>query len=116
MERALHDIARQRLLARRDKILSILRNLEIQRTELRKRESLHDDATEPIRTTMLDSLDSWYHKELTDIDNALARVRESHFGICIGCNHEIDLIRLQKCPEAEFCTTCEELKKWMQIS
>ena len=115
MESAFHDAVRRRLLSRRAKIVAILKNLEIQRIALSKRDMVHDNMMEPVRAAMLDSLDGWCHKELNDVDNALARARESHFGICLGCNSEIDPIRLEKCPEAEFCRACEGLKKWMEM-
>ena len=115
MENAFNHTVRQKLLSRRDRIVSILRNLEIQRMALSKRALVQDDMMEPIRTVMLDSLDGWYHRELNEVDNALAREPDRRFGICLGCNCDIEANRLEKCPEAEFCRTCEELKKWMVI-
>lgn len=115
MENAFHDAVRQRLLSRRAKIVATLKHIEIQRMSLCKRDLAHDDMIEPNRAAMLNSLDDWYHKELNDVDNALARARDSHFGICFGCSSEIDPIRLEKYPEAEFCRSCEDLKKWMEI-
>lgn len=115
MNNPFNDNVRRRLLSRRDKIAAILRNLEIQKMELSKRTAVNDNMLEPIRTSMLDSVDGWYHKELNDVDNALARTQESHFGICLGCGSEIDRNRLEKWPEAEFCRTCEDLRKWMEL-
>jgi RNA polymerase-binding transcription factor DksA len=83
--------------------------------DLSRRELFHDDVMGPIRANMLEALDGWYHKELHGVDNALARAWDSHFGICLGCNSEIDQNRLEKCPEAEFCLVCEGMKKWMEI-
>jgi len=109
------DNVRQRLLTRRDKIASILRNLEIQKMDMSKRTADHHEMMKPSRTSLLDSLDGWYHKELNDVDNALARARLSPLGICLGCKSEIDPNWLEKCPEAEFCRSCEDLKKWMEL-
>jgi RNA polymerase-binding transcription factor DksA len=114
MEKTLSDRVRQTLLSRREKIVSILTNLQFQRVDLNKRELLRDDATFS-RTILLDALDGWYHKELQGVDSALARTRDNHFGICFGCNSEIDQNWLERCPEAEFCRICEGMKRWMEV-
>lgn len=115
MDHLLNLALRQRLLFRRDKIAATLRNLAIQKVDLGKKTVAHDNTMEPISATLLDSLDGWYRKELNDVDKALARIRDSHFGFCLGCNSEIDPRQLEKCPEAEFCQSCENLKKWMEL-
>ncbi|HEY7555989.1 MAG TPA: hypothetical protein VIH18_14400 [Candidatus Binatia bacterium] len=115
MDFLFYDNVRQKLLTRRHKIALILRNLQIQKIDMSKRTLDHLEIMEPSRASLLDTLDGWYRKELNDVDSALARARLSPFGICLGCNSEIDLNWLEKCPEAEFCRSCEDLKKWMEL-
>jgi RNA polymerase-binding transcription factor DksA len=115
MDHLYSNNVRQRLLSRREKIASILRNLEIQKMDISKKTPDHYEMMKPSRSSLLDCLDGWYHKELNDVDNALARARLNSFGICLGCQSEIDSNWLEKCPEAEFCRSCEDLKKWMEL-
>jgi len=81
---------RQGLLSRRDKIASILENLQFQELEMTVRTLGHEETTELSRRSMLDSLDDWYHRELIEVDNALARIDKGNFGICLGCGSDID--------------------------
>jgi RNA polymerase-binding transcription factor DksA len=106
---------RQGLLSRRNRIASILKNLEFQELEMRIRTLGHEEKTELNRMNMLDLLDDWYHRELIDVDNALARLDKDNFGICSGCGSAIDPNWLEVFPEAEFCRNCEDLKKWMEL-
>ena len=51
-------------------------------------------------------------RELAHIENALARMREGHYGKCEGCASNIPLARLQALPYATFCIDCQrELEK-----
>jgi DnaK suppressor protein len=47
--------------------------------------------------------------ELTDINAALARLRESSYGLCIGCGGEIELERLRSQPAASRCFACQSV-------
>ena len=106
---------RQRLLSRRNKIASILENLEVREVEMRVRTPGHQEKLGLNRLTMLDSLDDWYHRELIEVDNALARIDKGNFGSCLGCGSELDPNWLEVFPEGEFCRNCEDMKKWMEL-
>jgi RNA polymerase-binding transcription factor DksA len=105
----------QGLLSRRNKIASILENLEVQKLEMRVKTLGREEKTELDRMSMLDLLDDWYHGELIHVDNALARTDDRNFGVCLGCGSEIDPNWLDVFPEAEFCRSCEGLKKCMEL-
>jgi RNA polymerase-binding transcription factor DksA len=106
---------RQGLLSRRNKLASILENLEFREVEMRVRTLGHEDKLELNRLSSLDSLDNWYHRELIEVDNALARIDKGDFGMCLGCGSQIDPNWLEVFPEGEFCRNCEELRKWMEL-
>lgn len=106
---------RQGLLSRRDKIASILEDLEFQELEVTVRTLGHEGKTTLNQWSMLGSLDEWYHRELIDVDNALARIDTGNFGVCLGCGSAIDPHTLVVFPEAEFCRNCEELRKWIEF-
>jgi len=46
-------------------------------------------------------------RELAQIENALERMREGHFGMCEGCGTNIPMARIQALPYATFCIQCQ---------
>jgi DnaK suppressor protein len=47
--------------------------------------------------------------ELADVDDALSRIVEGTYGVCIACGREIPLARLEARPQASRCIECERL-------
>jgi RNA polymerase-binding transcription factor DksA len=115
MNAPLGESIRQELLSRRNKIASILENLQFQEVELRVRIVGHEEKLELNRLCMLDSLDAWYHRELIEVDNALMRIDTGEFGLCLGCGSQIDAHWIEVFPEGEFCRNCDQMKKWMAL-
>jgi RNA polymerase-binding transcription factor DksA len=115
MNAAFGNNLRQGLLSRRDKIASILEDLEFQELKVTLRTLGQEGKNTLNRWSTLGSLDDWYHKELIEVDNALARIDKGNFGVCLGCGAALDLNWLDAFPEAEFCRNCEELKKWIEF-
>ena len=115
MNAAFGNNTRQGLLSRRNKLASILENLEFQEMEMRVRTLGQEEKLELNRLSMLDSLDGWYHRELIEVDNALARLDKGDFGMCLGCGSAIDPNWLKVFPEGEFCRNCEDMKRWMEL-
>ena len=115
MNTAFGNNVRQGLLSRRNKIASILENLEFREVEMRVRTLGQEEKLELNRLSMLDSLDDWYHRELNQVDNALARIDKGNFGMCLGCGSAIDPNWLEVFPEGEFCRNCENLRRWMEL-
>ena len=48
---------------------------------------------------------------MRDLDDALARIKEPYFGICIDCGDDIGLERLQIFPTATRCVTCQGMRE-----
>jgi DnaK suppressor protein len=46
--------------------------------------------------------------ELKDIENALTRIAEGRYGVCIDCEEPISFERLEKVPSAARCHNCQE--------
>jgi len=46
-------------------------------------------------------------QRLLQIDAALTRMAGGDYGICVECEEEIDLARLQARPESPFCVDCQ---------
>jgi len=46
-------------------------------------------------------------KIVADIDQALMRMREGSYGMCVRCGHEIDERRLEAVPTARYDAACQ---------
>lgn len=46
--------------------------------------------------------------ELKDIENALTRIAEGRYGVCVDCEEPISFERLEKLPSAARCHNCQE--------
>jgi len=46
-------------------------------------------------------------KAVADIDQALMRMREGSYGVCVRCGHAIDERRLEAVPTARYDTQCQ---------
>jgi RNA polymerase-binding transcription factor DksA len=57
---------------------------------------------------VLDGIDSVTRMELEAIHRTLGRVENGGFGICIKCNKEIPVKRLEALPHSEQCVTCAD--------
>ena len=44
---------------------------------------------------------------VADIDQALMRMREGSYGVCVRCGHEIDERRLEAVPTARYDAACQ---------
>ena len=46
--------------------------------------------------------------DLQLVEQAVKRLEDDEYGICLSCEEEIDEKRLQAKPEAPFCTKCQK--------
>lgn len=51
---------------------------------------------------------SSHHQHLRDAQDALARLDDGTFGLCIDCDEPISHSRLRALPSAKRCTSCQE--------
>ncbi|MFO1413832.1 MAG: TraR/DksA family transcriptional regulator [Burkholderiales bacterium] len=70
-----------------------------------------DEATAMYLTDLNNALARRHLDEVGAIDQALAHVRDPHFGICEDCGGEIPFARLQAFPTATRCTTCQSKRE-----
>ncbi|HEY3248382.1 MAG TPA: TraR/DksA C4-type zinc finger protein [bacterium] len=54
------------------------------------------------------ALESSVQQLLTQVDEALARIDEGTYGICVRCGNPIDFARLKVLPYATLCIRCKE--------
>lgn len=74
--------------------------------------SVHDSGDESVADLLVDlnlaSIDRHIH-EINDIDSALMRIAEGHYGSCIDCDSPIAFKRLLAYPAAKRCIVCQTL-------
>jgi RNA polymerase-binding protein DksA len=58
------------------------------------------------------SIGNCHRKALQDIDNALIRINDRSYGICVDCEEEIFKKRLDAFPLAKRCRDCQEEHEW----
>ncbi len=111
-------------MSRRDALLRLHRALTGRRDELRRRlggeldelrrlqgnlkagdsaDMAFDSGSEEV-TSQLAELES---RELTQIDRALARLKQGTYGVCESCLKKIPIARLNALPFSTTCVTCQ---------
>lgn len=66
-----------------------------------------DIASDAIDGALLESLGAQDSNRLTMINNALDRINQGKYGICLKCHKEIPIARLEAIPYAFMCITCK---------
>jgi DnaK suppressor protein len=53
--------------------------------------------------------------ELAQIDEALLRIEQGEYGLCVGCGADIPVQRLQAAPEVARCIVCQAKLEQRQV-
>jgi DnaK suppressor protein len=109
-------------MARRDALLRLHKALVARRDELRRRlggqikdlrntfdtgdsaDQAFDSGSEEV-SSQLAELES---RELTQIERALARLKQGTYGVCEGCQKKIAVARLNALPYTTTCVLCQQ--------
>lgn len=65
-----------------------------------------EQAVEREQDEVLESLGAASEKEINLVENALARIEDGSFGICMKCGENISEERLEAVPHATLCRNC----------
>ena len=95
---------------RREQIVMTLQHIGREQEQVEQNTDWLDQAAYESRANLLDRLNDWYIEELDKIDKALNRIRQSQYGLCLGCHNPIGADRLDISPEAAFCGSCQEVR------
>lgn len=101
---------KKKLIAQRDEILD---SLAEQSDEFKKLVSSVesgdevDIASDAVSRSMLDSLGAQDALRLQLINNALVRMQQGKYGLCLKCGKEIPKTRLEAIPYAFLCVSCK---------
>jgi DnaK suppressor protein len=99
---------KQELIARRQELEVDLKNLA---TEKFSDDQVQDPGDQALSSTMENlktSLQDTEFKEYNRIVQALEKIDDGTYGICIDCSGEISERRLSSYPNAERCLACQE--------
>jgi len=105
------------LLEKRDEVLEELRQYKNQDSESSNYNSSDQETNTAYHMadvgTDTEELEKKYYlasfegMQLREIDEALSRIREGTYGLCISCGSEINCERLEVIPEAKKCISCK---------
>ncbi len=110
MDKKRLDYYKKKLTARREELLKA-----IARTEQEGREADEDPTVD-----LADKAANSYTKEflfgqthndrslLQLVDEALVRIREGNFGLCVQCQEELQQKRLEAVPWTRYCIACQQ--------
>lgn len=110
MEKEFVEKMREKLLEQRK---TILESLAVQNADLKKivettdTGDVIDVASDVIDGNMLESLNAQDSNRLRMINNALDRIKQDKYGLCLRCGKEIPHERLEALPYAFMCIECK---------
>jgi len=102
-----YDLLRKR----RNEIMLTLAHVQKEQRAVDENKDWIDRAAYASRVHLLDNLADWYVNERGSIDDALIRIAEGKFGICLACHEPIDACRLESTPQAIFCAACQATRE-----
>lgn len=69
---------------------------------------LADEAEEAIERDLIYHLSLNEKQELEEINLAIKKIEDGHYGSCVSCGADIPIERLKIKPSARYCTKCQE--------
>ena len=111
MQKSELDYFKSILLARKEQIEKNLAGVQEEITELQGQE-LNDEgdlASASSDSLVENAIISQQQKELSEIQNALAKIESGDYGICEMCEEPIGFQRLKVKPHAVYCIDCREI-------
>ena len=109
MDEKFIDSVKETLLAQRQTILEALEGHSTDMKDLVKPVEAGDEAdvaSDVVDRNLLDSLGAPDMQRIKSIDNALKRIKENKYGICISCGKDIPEARLEALPYTLMCVNC----------
>jgi RNA polymerase-binding transcription factor DksA len=103
-----------RLTQRKQQISATLSHLQSERSEMEKNTEWKDAWARQRRRSLLNYLNRWYTREISEINRALDRVSKNNYGACASCGCPIEAEWLESFPEAEYCRTCQHMIERME--
>lgn len=110
MEKEFIERMKELLLADKNEIVSTLmqNSADFKHiVETMETKDVVDIASDDIDRKMIETIGTQQMNRLTVIDNALARIEQGRYGLCMRCNKPIPEARLEAIPSAVLCVECK---------
>jgi DnaK suppressor protein len=78
-------------------------------------QDIADKAANSYTKEFLFSLSNSERQLLQQVDEALSRIAERRYGVCVSCEDAMNLKRLQAVPWASLCISCQEKQELEQL-
>jgi len=114
LTKASEEKLKKRLLDMRSEILSEVNHNTENSMELGSDgvQDIGDVSANTYNRQILLSLNDGQRNILTEIDDALDRIKNGEYGVCVECEEEIGTKRLEVRPQAKYCIDCKtEMEK-----
>jgi DnaK suppressor protein len=112
-DRATLDALRQSLDAKRAEMLKLYHHdVRVgQESTDDNSDDFADRANNSYNRELMFTLSGSEREALIRIDEAIGRLNEGNYGLCVHCSRPISVPRLQAVPWARFCIVCQELEE-----
>lgn len=110
MESAFIEKQREKLIEQRTEILATISGRNEQVARLAEYSEPGDDvdiASDTIDRKLLNQLGEQETRRLTLMNNALDRIKQGKYGLCLICGKSIPEARLEAIPYAALCVACQ---------
>lgn len=110
MEQAFVENMQKTLLAQKEQIIKSLADKHSEYKKMVESGEPGDEvdiASDAIDGALLESLAAQDANRLTMINNALDRIQQGKYGVCVRCHKEIPVERLEAIPYAFMCVSCQ---------
>ncbi len=110
MDNKMITVFRERLKVKKEEILETFTKNKNYGKEANGEPSqdIADQAADSYTKEFLFSLSNSERKLLKQVDEALLRIRDRCYGVCVSCEDALNLKRLQAVPWATLCLKCQE--------
>src|SRR5262249_31780867 len=110
MEQKKMKAFREKLLAKKQEILEVYTKTKTygQEADQEGSQDVADKASSSYTNEFLFSLSKTERELLQEVDEALNRIDDRRFGVCLSCEDEMNLKRLEAVPWARHCVPCQE--------
>jgi DnaK suppressor protein len=104
---------RDKLLAKKQEILEVYTKTKSygQQADQEGAQDIADKASSSYTKEFLFSLSNTERELLQEVDEALARIQDRRFGVCVACEDEMILKRLEAVPWARHCVPCQQKRE-----
>jgi DnaK suppressor protein len=104
----------EQLRKRRDEVALTLQYIARQQQQADENTDWLDRASCVSRVNLLNRLNQWYVEEMNQIDDALKRVEQDRYGLCLACHTPIERQRLELFPQIGYCGECQEARETLK--